>query len=130
MLPDLLTQDRPWQWGVSDCALVLADWLIANGYDDPALDLRGAYTDEASCLALLAERGGLLAVVTACAAVAGLEEIAEPEVGCVAVIGAPNNPERQRCAIRLAGGWVTFTQQGFLPIIARGVRMWRVRCLS
>lgn len=128
MISELLERERPWQWGVMDCALWLAEWLILNGYDDPAFDLRGAYSDEASCLALLAERGGLLAVVTACAARAGLQEIDKPEHGCVAVIGSANNPARQCCAIWSSDGWRIFQEQGFLTVRARAVRMWRVSC--
>ncbi len=130
MLADLVKRERPWQWGVADCALTIADWLIVNGHDDPALELRGAYSDEASCLALLQARGGLLEVVADCAAQAGLSEIAEPEVGCIAVIGAAENPARQRCAIRSETGWVTFTERGFLTLHAAPVRMWRVECRS
>ena len=93
-------------WGVSDCSLVLADWAIANGYPDGAAALRGVYSTDAECRALVEGSGGLAVVVGTCAANIGLTPIHEPEFGAVAVIGPPHRPERQWGAIWNGQRWM------------------------
>lgn len=96
----------PFVWGQSDCALLIADWVVANGYPDPAAHLRGTYDTEEACAALLAAAGGLSAVVAACAAAADLKPILEPAFGCVAVIGSERNQARQWAAIWQGHHWM------------------------
>lgn len=96
----------PFVWGTSDCALLIADWVVANGYADPASHLRGRYNDEVSCAAILESAGGLQAVVAGCAAQVALRAILEPRFGCVAVIGSAHNPKRQWAAIWQGHKWM------------------------
>lgn len=96
----------PFIWGVSDCALLIADWVVANGYSDPAAHLRGQYKDEQSCSAILEPAGGLSTIVADCAARAGLTPILEPRFGCVAVIGSAHNRHRQWAAIWQGHKWM------------------------
>ena len=56
---------RPFQWGVNDCALLAAAWVLEAAGEDFAAPFRGRYEDKAVAVALLAARGGLEAVVTA-----------------------------------------------------------------
>lgn len=125
------TDATPHVWGVSDCSLMVADWCVANGYPDPAAELRGTYATEAECRAILEARGGLSNVVAACASLAGLAAIHEPEFGCVAVIGSPSRQSRQWSAIWNGHKWMVrwLSADGrpmWAPFIAKPLGMWRV----
>jgi hypothetical protein len=124
------TNATPHIWGVSDCSLMVADWVKANGYGDPAENWRRQYASEAECNRLLLARGGLSQVAAACAMVAGLKSILEPEFGCVAAIGSPSAPERQFAAIWNGHRWmVRWLSKGgptWAGFIAPAIGMWRV----
>jgi hypothetical protein len=124
------TNREPHVWGVSDCSLLVADWVVASGYPDPAAELRGAYATEAECGALLAARGGLSEVVAACALSSGLKPIHEPEFGCVAVIGSISRPERQWSAIWNGHFWMVrwLSKDGptWATFAAPAIGMWSV----
>lgn len=123
---------REFVWGRRDCALVLADWLIANGIGDVASDLRGAYGTEAECKALLAARGGLVRVVAACAAETRLKPAHEPRLGAVGVIGSAANANKQWGAIWMGRRWLMLAQDPetgtchFAPVTARPLAMWGI----
>lgn len=51
-------------WGTKDCALIIADWWLANHGFDPASHLRETYGSLEECHALLASEGGLGRLVT------------------------------------------------------------------
>lgn len=55
----------PFAWGLNDCALFAADWVLDCTGQDPAADLRGAYGDERGAAQVLHRHGGLLAIVQA-----------------------------------------------------------------
>lgn len=73
-----------WQWGVYDCCTFPADWLMLCRGVDPMEPWRGLYHDEAGCIDILAEAGGLVPLWTR-----GLgEQSAEAaRPGDVAVVG-------------------------------------------
>lgn len=118
------------QWGVSDCTLRIADWCLFNGHEDPAAAWRGQYDDEASCRALIAERGDLTDVVDGCAISVGLKRIHEPEFGCIAVVGSKSVPDRQWGAIWNGARWTVWLGNAesvqWQPLMARALTMWRV----
>lgn len=124
------THARPFEWGASDCSLMVADWCVANGHEDPAAAWRGSYATEAECRALIAWRGDLVAVVAGCATVAGLKPISEPEFGCVAVVGSQSVLARQWSAIwngrRWAVRWLSPSGPMWSPFAAKPLGMWRV----
>lgn len=125
------TDATPHVWGVSDCSLLIADWAIANGLPDPASDLRATYSSEKECRALLASRGGLLAVVGACALSIGLKPIQEPQFGAVAVIGSIERQERQWSAIwnghRWMVRWVSADGRPmWSPFLAKPISIWKI----
>ncbi len=124
------THRQPFVWGVSDCSLMVADWCVMNGHPDPAAELRGKYSTEEECRALLEPAGGLSEVVRACAQMAGLKALHEPEFGCVAVIGSRSNPTRQWSAIwngrRWAVRWHARGETNWTPFVAPVLGMWRV----
>lgn len=96
----------PFVWGQSDCALLIADWAVANGHPDPAAHLRGTYDTEDACRSLLVAAGGLSAVVADCAARIGLKALHEPAFGAVGVIGSATNQARQWAGIWQGHRWM------------------------
>lgn len=108
MLDDFLetVAATPFVDGSADCALTGADWVIAaTGCVDPAAHLRGRYSTAIQRERLLRRLGGLEAVMTDCAARAGLSEVANPvrgDVGLIRFERARSSPERPRRLI-LAG---------------------------
>lgn len=80
---------RKFQYGETDCALFLADWLAVCGYNqDPAEGIRGTYVDEYGCHRYLRENGGLLRIVARKARELRLERVdpASAPAGSVGVI--------------------------------------------
>lgn len=77
---------RPFEWGVCDCCLFLADWIAWRDGLDPAAELRGSYSTEREMRRLLKARGGIERVVGDCARRAGLVPIAEPAAGDVGLV--------------------------------------------
>lgn len=80
---------RPGVWGVSDCALALADWYQVCHGADPAAHLRGTYHDAASCARVTNWFQDPVAVVEGClATVGGLPRVDGPAVGDVGILEA------------------------------------------
>jgi len=129
-LGDFTLTAAPHVWGQSDCSLIIADWAMVNGYPDGAADLRGTYSTEAECRTVLAERGGLVATVGACASSIGLTPLHEPEFGCIAVIGSAHNPARQWAAIwsgfRWLVKWGDERAARWVPFAAPALTIWRI----
>lgn len=117
---------EPWQWGVVDCCMALADWGIFNGHADILSRYRGAYQDEAGCQAIIVRRGGLLPIISDGSARVGLLKLSEPERGAIAVIGSRSVPTRQWGAIWDGDRWMVRSKDGFVPVAARELGMWRV----
>lgn len=116
----------PWAWGSVDCCMALADWAQANGHGDLLAQYRGIYDDQAGCLAIVVERGGLLPIVGDGCARVGLTgtEIRTP--GVIAVIGSLTVPTRQWGAIWDGSRWQVRGAEGFDPMAAPVLRMWSV----
>lgn len=124
------TASEPHVWGVSDCTLLVADWVEANDYPDPAAGWRGAYASETECRDLLDARGGLVGHVRACAESVGLHEIVEPQFGCIGVIGSQSRWDRQWSAIWNGHFWMVrwlgYDGPTWAPFTAPTLGMWRV----
>lgn len=124
------TNALPFVWGKSDCSLLVADWAVENGHDDPAAAWRGKYSTEEQCRALVAERGGLRDVIAACAFSVGLKPLREPAFGAVGVIGSERNPERQWGTIWNGRRWMTWwgdeRSARWTPFAAKPLGIWRV----
>lgn len=54
---------RRWKWGVSDCCTFAADWVLSQTGADPMADLRGTYSSRMSAESVIAEHGGLKALL-------------------------------------------------------------------
>ena len=51
-------RDQPFEWGVNDCCLFAADWLVILTGIDPAADVRG-YTGELEAWRIVKDKGGV-----------------------------------------------------------------------
>jgi hypothetical protein len=116
----------PWGWGSVDCCMVLADWAQANGHGDLLAQYRGAYDDEAGCLAIVVERGGVLPIVGDGCARVGLTVTESRTPGVIAVIGSLTSPTRQWGAIWDGSRWLVRGADGFGPMTAPTLGMWSV----
>lgn len=117
---------RPFAWGIRDCGLRLADWVLARRGVDPAADVRGTYGN-ADELAVLMGWGGLPRFVDRLARRVGLERVPEPEPGDIAVISLRGQPPQG--AIRLDAGWSILADGGVGRVPDANVRLvgaWRV----
>ena len=112
--------------GVSDCCLAVADWAIANGYQDGAADLRGQYATEEEMYATIAEHGDITATVAHCARIAGITETTDRGLGTIAVVGKPEDMYRQWAAIWDGVRWQVRLKDGFRSLDAYCIRMWKV----
>lgn len=76
-------------FGSLDCCTFMADWLIANGCQDPMLDRRGTYTKE-NWKQFVDSEGGLLESCLARFSKIGLKKVDEAKQGDVSVVMAPS----------------------------------------
>ncbi len=58
-------RERPFEWGAHDCVLAAADAVQMMTGEDPAKAYRGLYSSKREAVVILAEHGGLAAMVTA-----------------------------------------------------------------
>lgn len=92
MLDDFLERmaATPFVDGLTDCVLTPADWVIENGWPDPAVDLRGRYHTPLGRERLLKRLGGIEQVVSQRMSAAGLvttERARRGDVGLVSLHG-------------------------------------------
>lgn len=80
----------PFDWGNTDCCLMLADWWMLNHGVDPAAHLRGSYGTEAECQQILDKAGGVLKLVSGLAHSVGARPAYDPRPGDFGVISARN----------------------------------------
>lgn len=116
----------PWAWGSVDCCMVLSDWALANGHEDPLAQYRGAYDDEAGGLAIVVKRGGVLPILGDGCARSGLVATDVRTAGVIAVIGSLTVPTRQWGAIWDGSGWLVRGVDGFSPMTVPVLGMWSV----
>jgi hypothetical protein len=106
---------RPFQWGICDCCLFLADWIAYRDGVDPACHLRGTYSTEREMRHLLKARGGIFEVVASCAARADLCITDNPQAGDVGLV---------KVAIKLWRGRAVLVPVG---AIAVGRELWAIK---
>lgn len=121
---------QPWQWGKSDCCLVLADWYMAATGDarDPAAHVRGAYATEIECRKLIADAGGLVALIESIARPLDLPRMEVPRYGAIGVIGSRHREGMQFGAIHDGSRWHLRWEIGWTPIVAPPLAIWWVEC--
>lgn len=118
---------RAFVWGKADCCLMLADWMVANGRDDPASLLRGTYDSEDGCHQVVEAAGGIVTLVGGCAASAGLIRVSEAVLGDVGVIGAHEARDRQWGAIFDGASWAVRWSNDILRLKARPLVIYGIR---
>lgn len=115
----------PFEDGVCDCVLNVADWIVACGYRDPAEPYRGRYRTPLGRERLLKRHGGLQAVVEAGAERSGLFITHDPVRGDVALVRVYG---QTFAAICIGRGWAIKSKMG-LTVIRwpdEVLRAWRV----
>ena len=110
------------EWGVHDCCLFAADAVQAMTGQDLAQGLRGSYSTEAEAEGVLANLGGVAALVTARLGEPVLPTMARPgDVGLVEIAG------RQSLAVCIGQHWQAPGPDGLRVLPRRVVlQAWRV----
>ncbi len=98
------------KWGVRDCGLIQADWVVESGRPDPAAAIRGRYDSAESCLAVCGV-ATYREAIEAIADAAGLPRIIDPWPGDIAVIDVPNVGP-MGAIMSVSGSWAFRTTRG------------------
>ncbi|MEY9198665.1 hypothetical protein ABIA16_003781 [Sinorhizobium fredii] len=117
---------RAWQPGQVDCCMVLADWAMWLGHEDPAAHLRGAYDNDDGFRQIVAVHQGAVPLVASCVAKIGGKPITAPQRGTIGVIGSPINIHRQFGAIHDGTAWLVRMHGGFGRMTARTLAAWKI----
>jgi hypothetical protein len=116
---------RPFIWGVSDCELTLADWVLAVEGWDPAADLRGTYDDEAGAAAVMAEAGGAVAMISRQLRRPPCTDVRSGDIGLIEVMGAGGTQIVGAICIR-PDRWAAKSPRGVWIGRAGGLTTWRI----
>jgi hypothetical protein len=117
----------PFVYSETDCCVVMADWLVLNGYPDALAEPRGRCRDEAAARRFVAPYGGLAAYIATQFANIGLQRTRDPARGDVALLRAPV-ADRILGAICLGGDgpvWWMKTRDGAVLGPAPVLRAWK-----
>lgn len=122
---------RPFVWGHTDCALVIADWMISQGRNyDPAELFRGKYRTEEECSAILREHGGLLRIFRRIAKELDLSRVYEfrpGDVGVVRVYRQDGTSEHISAIRTPSGRWAMKCTHGVMILTkVKVVAAWRI----
>ena len=113
---------RPFADGEADCILTVADWVVLNGHPDPAAPFRGRYRTALGRERIVRREGGMLAVMEAGAARAGLEATENPLRGDVGLVRMADRTVAAICLNRL---WAA-KGAGVVVGPAEVLKAWRV----
>lgn len=83
---------EPFAFGANDCGQFAGGWLEALTGENPAAELRGAYTSQAAGIALLRARMGYTGPVDWARALFPIIPAAMAQVGDLAVLRTPDGP--------------------------------------
>lgn len=113
----------PFVDGKADCVMTVADWVVRNGYPDPAAPYRGRYHSALGRERIIRREGGLLALMSAGAARSGLSETVSPGRGAVGLVDLRDVP---LAAICVGNRWAFQAQGGLLVDRAEIITAWGV----
>lgn len=119
---------QPFAYGRWDCLIgLVAEWVRRERGGDPAAPWRGRYSTALGCARLVKREGGLLAVLSRGAALAGLEAAVAPRAGCIAAV-EPHGAAGGSLAGAICTGaaWAVLSPAGIGLIAARPLGVWRV----
>lgn len=129
--------DTPRQWGVHDCNLWPADWVVRCGHADPAAEWRGLYTTPLGAARLVEDAGGMTQLWCDAANGVGLVVTPRPlagDVGLIEVMTSDRDPLAifGRCgAICMgAGQWAVVSEHGLFMAQRPVIAAWRVPWLG
>lgn len=114
---------KPFKWGVCDCCLFAADWILAARGVDPAADFRGTYSRACTANDLLILEGGLIKLTGKQMAALGFVLTDDAQAGDVGVVETMLGPT---AAIRTASAWACKTQSGIATGPFKVYAAWRV----
>lgn len=118
---------EPFNWQGGTCLGLTGGWLMRCGYPDPCTPWAGRWSDEASARALLAEAGGLAALMADAAQRLGLQPshaVRSGDVGAVTVRSSMG-PELV-AGIWTGRRWVARAPRGLWGGAAPITAAWRV----
>lgn len=118
--------EKPWAPGDVDCCLMLASWAIWLGHPDPARHLRGTYDSDKGFREIIERAGGVVGVVSPCAARIGANRVQHPSCGDIGVIGSGCRIDRQFGAIFDGHRWQVRFIDRIGPMMARPLVIWRI----
>jgi len=96
----------PFAWGLNDCALFPADWVLEMTDVDLAAGLRGSYTDSESAAKVIARHGGLRNIVASRLPMYGNELMAHRgDVVCVEIEDPATGKLRDTLGIVVGNGY-------------------------
>lgn len=102
---------RGFAWGAHDCMLFAADWARARTGSDPAACWRGRYRSETEALQIVAEAGGMSALMGRALEALGWAKADAPQAGDVGVFLVPTPNGRSEvagiCGLHGQGAFVT-----------------------
>lgn len=115
---------RPFEWGVSDCELTLADWVLRVEGWDPAAGIRGTYDDEGGAAAVLSSAGGAVALITRQLGRSPCLHARPGDIGLIEVTGVDG--PRIVGAICTGSRWAAKSPRGLWIGRANGLTTWRI----
>lgn len=117
---------EPFVWGESDCMMVVADYLIDMGYEDPAAKWRGTYDSAMSCQRVSKFLTDAPDVMGDAVTAVGMIETGEPVRGDVGVVRfVDHDGHKMMGAVCLGKNWAVKGEHRVVVGPAQVVRAWR-----
>lgn len=113
----------PFVDGSEDCVLTIADWIVLNGYPDPAIAYRNRFHTRLGCARFVRRNGGLAGVMSSGAERCGLAPTTNPVRGDVGLI---NLRGVELAGIFLGARWAFKSRAGLLVEPAEPLNAWRL----
>ena len=115
----------PFSYGLSDCALMPADWCASECGIDPAASLRGKYGTETEWQKLASDAGGLSSLWDRLGREAGLVETGQPALADIGLVEIADFGIFG--AIKMANRWIVKLDRGITASSRfKMVAAWRV----
>lgn len=115
---DYLALPHHWQWGLTDCTLFTADWVVARTGRDPGAALRGTYSSAEQANAIIDRFGGIEGLVGAKLGGLGFERTDHPMDGDIGIVtaftgfDAEGSVVKDIPAIRFGPLWAVMSARG------------------
>lgn len=117
-------------YGRLDCAVLMADWLVACGYPDPMPDRRGSYATAPAYRAAIRSEGGIVASCRLRFARIGLAPTRTAKAGDVALVLAPFARRHDRLLFRPTGALAMSSDTFAVLDWPRGIAAARLQLLA